>query len=714
MLGRLNILPKHSDWPIMLAIVTLAVTPFEPIVRNGVGPMFNRALHRIFLLVVLASLTYIATAQQGPIRIGDLLFLSYGAVIKQQGPMHIGGAGTSEGFNGFIGADLSQVSGGQTMWSAANSANRSPLEGPSGSVSKLDLKAPGKARREFDKGYVLLVKKDYKGAIEHLAIAVTVYPDFVAAHNALGSAYLALGQNDQARDQFAKAVSLDDHLPTSYLNLGCAQLALKDYHSAQQSAQKASSIAPLDLQLATALTFTQFMNQDYGGVLTTAHQIHSRKHEGAAIVHFYAAAAFDGQDKLEDEQNELQTLLQEDPKSPAAEQSRQILAQIKVEQLRREALKRQPVAPVVATAVKPVAVGPTAEQVAAQFQMAKQDSREQKQIAEAEAQPEAMCVNCGTTALPGALAGGGRTSSSAERGSNGNFTLRSVVDEVAVFFAATDHGKSVIDLTREDIGIRDNQKSPASITGFRNEAQLPLRLGIVIDTSESITSRFSFEQHAAIDFLQKTLTNKDDLAFVVGVANSVLLVQDFTNDQQQMSHAVNQLVPVGGTALWDAVSFAADKLSGRAETQPVARMLVVISDGKDNSSSIALKEAVASAQRGEVFVYTVSTREATDGGDYTLAGEHFLVGDRALKVLAEQTGGAAFMPGSVTGLNRGLNDLQQVIRSRYLISYKPDAFKHDGQFRAIDISAQKSGHKLRVYARKGYYAGVSTAGATNF
>ncbi len=672
--------------------------------------MFKRALHGASVLALLVFFLYSATAQQDPIR--HFVFLSYGAVIKQ-GTMHIGGTGTSDQFGQFTPVDLSQVSGQQTMWSAANAGqNRSPLESPSGSVSKLDLKAPGKARHEYEKGYVFLVKKDYKSAIEHLGVAITIYPDFVAAHNALGSAYLALGQNDQARDQFAKAVSLDDHLPTSYLNLGCAQLALKDYRSAQQSAQKASSIAPLDLQLATALTYTQFMNQDYGGVLATVRDIHSRKHEGAAIVHYYAAAAWDGKDNLRAEQAELQTLLQEDPKSPAAAQAGKILAEIKVEQLRREAVKKQVVASAQATVaeVNP-AVGPTPEQQKAQLQLVLQESREQKQIAEAEAAPEAMCLSCGSGGLPGAPADIGRSSLGTER-SNGNFTLRSVVDEVAVFFAATDHGKSVTDLTREDVGIRDDQKSPSSITGFRNEAQLPLRLGIVIDTSESITTRFSFEQKAAVNFLQKTLTDQNDLAFVVGVANSVLLVQDFTNDQQLMSRAVDKLVPSGGTALWDAVSFAASKLANREETQPVARMLVVISDGKDNSSSIALKDAVASAQRGEVFVYTVSTRDANDENqDYTLSSERLLVGDRALKVLAEQTGGASFMPGSVTGLNHGLNEIQQVIRSRYLISYKPAAFKHDGQFRSIQISAERSGHKLRVYARKGYYSSTSAPGS---
>ena len=279
--------------------------------------MINRALQFAVLFSSFALLANPGFAQQGALAFRHVAFLSYGAVAKQ-GPMHIGSTGTSDKFGQFVAADLSQVSGSQVMWSAANAASRSPLENPAGSVSKLDLKAPGKARREYEKGYQLLMKKDYKGAIEHLAAAVSTYPDCVAAHNALGNAYLALGQNDQARDQFAKAVSLDDHLPTSYLNLGCAQLALKDYPSAQASVQKASSMAPLDLQLATALTFTQFMNQDYSAVLSSAHEVHSRKHEGAAIIHFYAAAAWDSQDNLEAEQNELQTLLQEDPKSSAA------------------------------------------------------------------------------------------------------------------------------------------------------------------------------------------------------------------------------------------------------------------------------------------------------------------------------------------------------------------------------------------------------------
>jgi VWFA-related protein len=238
----------------------------------------------------------------------------------------------------------------------------------------------------------------------------------------------------------------------------------------------------------------------------------------------------------------------------------------------------------------------------------------------------------------------------------------------------------------------------------------------VIDTSDSVASRFKFEQEAAANFMQKGVTGPGDLAFVVGFSNSVLLVQDFTGDQKLISHAVGQLVPAGGTAFWDAVAFAADKLAVRQESQPVARILIVISDGEDNSSSATAKQTISRAQRGEVTIYTVNTLDDVDSVADSLAGEHTLntVGAHALHTLADLTGGAAFTPGSIHRLKGSLASLQQVIRSRYLVSYKPALFKRDGQYRAIDIKAERDGHKLRVYARKGYFASTGAPASDRF
>jgi Ca-activated chloride channel family protein len=590
-----------------------------------------------------------------------------------------------------------------------NSQNRSPLENPSGSVSKLDLKAPGKARREYEKGYQLLLRKDLQGALQHLTTATSIYPSFVAAHNALGSAYLGLGQNDQARDEFTQAVSLDDHLPNSYLNLGCAELALKHFPAAEESIQKASTIAPLDLSLLTALSYGQVMNQHYEAAVATARQVHERKHEGAAMVHFYAAAAWQAQDKLPQAQQELLTFLREDPKSPAAAQAVQMIEEIK-EDLKHPAASAPGLKISYATVPSRAPSGPV--ELPERIRKLLQESKENTQIAEAEA--EAECPTCAAEPPSPAEANATprlRPQPKAPGSKYAGFTLRASTDEVAVFFAATDHGKSVTNLTGGDIGIRDNRKPPAAITGFRNESELPLRLGLVIDSSASIESRFKFEQQAAANFMQKVVTGPNDIAFVIGFANSVLLLQDFTGDQKLISRAVGELVPSGGTALWDAVAFAADKLARRPETQPVARILVVISDGEDNSSSETLKQAINRAQHGEVAVYSVCTRDTP--ADPGIANESVssLVGEHALKTMSELTGGAAFSPGSVGRFNSSLADLQQVIRSRYLISYKPALFQRNGEYRPIDITAEKDGHKLRVYARKGYFASVNTPGA---
>ena len=556
-------------------------------------------------------------------------------------------------------------------------------ERPSEGVSKLDLKAPGKARREYEKGVQLLLQNNFTAAVEHLSKAIAIYPQYVAAHVSLGTAYMNLHQPDKARDQYEQAVLLDDHLPNSFSNLCSAEMALKDYPAAEQAIKKASSISPLNLEFLTTLTYTQVLSHNYQDAIVTAHQVHEGKHEGAALVHYFAAAAWREQKNLPEMQHELEAFLTEDPKNPNADNAHKLIAQIKEIQSRPKTVQ---------LIVEPAQ--PTAAEL-----------EERKQVAEA----EAMCVGCSsetTTSEPGTAVNDLNPRSVRERvvRSPAGWLLRKDVDEVALFFAATDHGKPVSDLSPQEIGLLDDRLPPAAITNFRGESELPLRLGLVIDTSESITGRFSFEQEAAKRFLQNVVTGPDDLAFVVGFSNSILVVQDFTADQTQISHGIGQLVPSGGTALWDAVAFAAHKLGSRPEPQPVARILVVISDGEDNSSKSSLKEAIQAAERESVIVYTVSTAECLHCAPTRWEPADPSTGDRALKVLAEQSGGAAFVPGSASNLKHSLAELQQVIRSRYLISYKPARFQLDGRFRKIDLTAQKSGHKLRVYARKGYYA----------
>lgn len=596
-----------------------------------------------------------------------------------------------------------------TMLDRDASQDLSPVQDLAISVSKLDFKAPLKARREYYAGFRFLSGKEYQSATEHLASATSIYADFVAAHIALGSAYLGLRQNQQARDEFAKALALDDHLPVSYLNLASAELALQHYSAAEEAVQNASSIAPLDQQVLVALAYTQLSNHHYPEAVETSRRVHSRPHEGAAIVHYYAAAAWYAQQKLGEAQLELEQFLEENPKSPAAEHARGILQRIKGEQTGKEvpslplsaAVESAPIA----ASTTPVEAPSPAPTVVNEAKAKEND----QQVAAA----RTMCEGCKTAEIAAA----GKTGllrnleprPGPTRSNDTGWTFRSNVDEVPVIFAATDHGKAVTGLTQDEVTIRDSGQLPTVVTTFRGEAELPLRLGLVIDTSESITSRFAFEQAAAIHFVSKVVAGNDDRAFVVGFSNSVLLVQDFTGENGRISKAINKLAPAGGTALWDAVTFAADKLATRPDEQPVAKVLVVISDGNDNSSSVSLKRAIEAAENADVFLYTVSTREDRDLN--ATIKDTASRGDRALKTLAESTGGRAFFPGSVHNMDHSLRELQQVIRGRYFVSYKPALFKRDGGFRNIDITAHQSGRKLRVYARKGYYARQSPPGS---
>ena len=578
-----------------------------------------------------------------------------------------------------------------------NTQYASLLESPLNSVSRLDLKAPGNARKEYDKGYLQLMRKDLPGAVAHLVRAVAAYPSYVAAHNALGIAYLNLGQFQQARDEFAQAVALNDLLPASYLNLGCAQLQLQQYSEAVASLKKASSIAPLDLPLLTGLTYAEFKNRDYPGVIATVRYVHGRKHQDVALVHLFAAGAWEAQHNLDEAQNELQILLNEDPKSPSAGEFRQVLLKIQAEQVRQALVKRRPADSSISVSNGPPP--PSSDGVSPQVRQASQGTAENNQTAEVKGETGANCIGCPTnvSADPSGASVPGPGS-----GQSDEYVARQVirveVQEVSMMFAATDHGNSVTNLTPSDIEIREDNQPPAAILGFYNVTQLPLRIGLLIDVSNSVTERFSFEQGAASKFLETVVTDKNDLSFVIGFNWSVLLVQDFTPDQTRTAHAITQLAPGGGTALWNAVEFAADKLASHPESQPVARVLVVISDGQDNSSSASLQQATWAAQRGQVAIYTVSTKEGAD------EESNPLLGNRALKTLAEQTGGALFTPGSLGGLTKSLAELQQVLRGRYLVHYKPSSSKTDGRYHSVDIKAEKDGHKLKVFARKGYYA----------
>jgi Ca-activated chloride channel family protein len=286
--------------------------------------------------------------------------------------------------------------------------------------------------------------------------------------------------------------------------------------------------------------------------------------------------------------------------------------------------------------------------------------------------------------------------------STGEWTLSKEVNEVNLIFLASHHGKAISDLSQHDIVVEDDGKAPAAIREFRTESELPLRVAMVIDTSSSVTSRFRFEQAAASLFLRQVLQQQGDMAFVMGFDNHPKITQDFVHDPALLSQGIERLHPDGGTALYDAVSTACQKLQERPENEMVARVLVVLSDGQNNAGELNLEGAIDAAERADVTIYAVSTNYRRYSAEEDGLGAE--LGNRSLHRLAEQTGGRVLMPAGPKEVSNAFAKIGEELRSRYAISYKPAGFVSDGRYRKIKIEARKAGEKVQIRARRGYYA----------
>jgi len=287
--------------------------------------------------------------------------------------------------------------------------------------------------------------------------------------------------------------------------------------------------------------------------------------------------------------------------------------------------------------------------------------------------------------------------------STSQWTFAKQVTEVNLVFLASRSGNGVPGLSKDDIAIQDDGKAPAAIVGFRNEQELPLRIAMLIDVSSSVTSRFRFEQAAAGIFLHEALQREDDLAFVMGFENHPILIQDFVHDPNLLSQGIYRLHPDGGTALYDAVRTACEKLQLRSQDGVVARVLVVLTDGQNDAGKATLEDAVDAAQQAEVTIYAISTNYSTSnlGTAENSSGEW---GNNNLRRLAEQTGGRLLTPSDPKGMTKAFAKISEELRTRYSVSYTPADFITDGHYRKIKIEVRKAGQKVHIRARKGYYA----------
>jgi VWFA-related protein len=272
-------------------------------------------------------------------------------------------------------------------------------------------------------------------------------------------------------------------------------------------------------------------------------------------------------------------------------------------------------------------------------------------------------------------------------------TLHLFSREVDLFFTVTDRrGNFVTGLQQQNFGLLDDGRPPERVIRFVQQTNLPLRVGIMIDTSSSIRTRFPFEQQSAIDFLLQVMHPKDR-AFVEGFDVQTDMEQDFTNRIDLLDSGISRLRPGGGTALFDSLyKTCRDQMLTLQQTSDVRKALVLVSDGDDDYSRATEQDAIKMCQRAQTIVYTISTD----------TGPSKDKGDDILRQISDATGGQAFFPDRIQEVAQGFLNIEAELRSQYSLVYVPADFKQDGSFRSIYLQCLDPRYSVR--AEKGYFA----------
>ncbi len=294
-------------------------------------------------------------------------------------------------------------------------------------------------------------------------------------------------------------------------------------------------------------------------------------------------------------------------------------------------------------------------------------------------------------------------------------TIPVTVNLVDVLFTVLDRrNKLVPALDKQDFKVLDDNV-PQDIRYFSRQSDLPLRIGMLLDTSNSIRDRLKFEQDAANNFLFSVLRHNKDEAFVMTFDDEPQVIQAFTGDAGLLRDNILRTRAGGGTAVYDAIYNACVNELSHPPRPPgdqpdvVRRVMILISDGEDNLSNHTRSEAIEMAQRTSVVIYTISTSTewvSLDDPSKERSGNrkyHLTEGDKVLQDLADETGGRSFYPYHVDDLDQSFQDIGEELRNQYSIAYNPTNHSVDGRYHKIKIEAPE--HKgYQVRARRGYYA----------
>ena len=274
------------------------------------------------------------------------------------------------------------------------------------------------------------------------------------------------------------------------------------------------------------------------------------------------------------------------------------------------------------------------------------------------------------------------------------YRLSVSVDEVILTFHASDaHGLRVNDLQLSDLTLLDNGIPPAKILDFQLQQNFPIRAGILIDTSTSMSSHLHRDQSIATQYAQQLLRQQTDQAFVTHFDRTSRLVQSWTSDPAALTAAIHTLThrdPIGGTALFDALYAACRYRFGEIDHRTSGNFILLFSDGEDNASFLDLETAVDMCQRTNTALYAFSP-DPNSAGIPTLAQ------------LAAQTGGALFHDdASAPDISTDLRTIEANLRNQYRLVFRPATLAHDGAFHPITLATPDRVATLTI--RSGYYA----------
>jgi VWFA-related protein len=281
-------------------------------------------------------------------------------------------------------------------------------------------------------------------------------------------------------------------------------------------------------------------------------------------------------------------------------------------------------------------------------------------------------------------------------------------------------GQIVSDLTKDDFVLEEDGR-PQAIRYFARETDLPLTLGLLIDTSGSQRRVLDDERRAGFRFLDRVLREDQDRAFIIQFEGEVELLRDLTSSRSKLESAMTLMGmpiieprwrdrrPRGGTSLYDAVLLASDELMRK---QSGRKALILMSDGVDTSSKVGLPESMEAAQRADTLVYSVYFYDEQAYGGLQGFSRRGSRGRRQvaprdgkgiLERISKETGAGVFEVSRRLPMDRIFDQIEEELRNQYSLGYTPDESQNSG-FRRISLSTKSK--RLTVRTREGYYAGT--------